>query len=68
MTIRRFNRDTPTYPERTVFTSRRVFNDHNGFFEFGFKCLAALSVPDDKTPGWTISCFFDCNVPGFRIT
>lgn len=64
MTIRRYNRNAATDPERSVFTSWRVFYNYNGFFKYGFNGLPGLSVPDNKAPGGTVSCLFYGSVPG----
>ena len=67
MTIRRFNRNTATHPERAMFTPWGILNDHDGFFKFGFKCLSGLFIPDNKAPGRTVSCLFNRNFPGLTI-
>ena len=67
MTIRRYNRNATTDPERAMFTSGRVLDDNNGFFKFRFKCLSRFFIPYNEAPGWTVACFFNSNIPGLTI-
>ena len=54
--VGRFNRDAATHPERPVIVPGRIFNDHDGLFEFGsMTCPVFLSLTMNRPDGQLLS-------------